>query len=192
MLRRVVQLLDLLFGKVAHAARRIAQPQFTCANDLARRDHGASANHCVRANVYAIEHGGVHADQARVLDGTGMQDCAMTNRDIGADRQRESTGRVRTIVSDVQYGTILNVRTRADANEIHVAARHRARPQRGVVAKFDIADKNGSRIDVNVGANARKPIAIRTDIHIQATPEMVVAMVSPHHRTTNRRATLAP
>jgi hypothetical protein len=65
----------------------------------------------------------------------------------------------------VQHAAILDVRARADADVVDVAARDRERPQRGVFAEFDIADHERSRVDVYICAKARKMLAVGSDIH---------------------------
>jgi hypothetical protein len=68
-------------------------------------------------------------------------------------------------VGHVQHGAVLDVRARADADVVDVAARDRERPQRGVFTEFDIADHEGGRVDVYVGAEARKLVAVGSDVH---------------------------
>ncbi len=66
---------------------------------------------------------------------------------------------------DVQHRAVLDVAARADADEIDVAAGHRAGPERDIVAQLDIADHNRGCVDVDLGAEPRQPSAVGSDVH---------------------------
>jgi hypothetical protein len=65
----------------------------------------------------------------------------------------------------VQYAAVLDVAACADADVVHVAADHGHRPDRDVVAQFDVADHERGRIDVGVRAEPRMSIEIRAYGH---------------------------
>ena len=71
MLRRIIQLRDVLLAERAHAFGRITQPQFAATHGFARRNDRAGADEAVVFDHRTIEHGGAHADQAGVADAAG-------------------------------------------------------------------------------------------------------------------------
>ena len=116
----------------------------------------------------AIEHRGMHADQAGVFDGAGMQYGAMTDGYIAADQQRKSAGGVRSVVCHMQHSAVLHIGTGADADTMHIAARHRERPDRCILAHFDIANHQAGRIDVDARREARHLGFEGSDVHARS------------------------
>ncbi len=64
----------------------------------------------------------MHADQAVVLDGAGMNDRTVANGDALAHDGRKAPRRVRAVVGDMDDGAVLHIAARADTDEVHVAA----------------------------------------------------------------------
>src|SRR5690349_5811244 len=79
--RGVVEPLDFLIAQHAHAPRGIADPELAFADDLTGRDDRAGADDRVPADDGAVEHGRVHADQARVFHGTCVHDRTVADGD---------------------------------------------------------------------------------------------------------------
>ena len=56
------------------------------------------------------------------------------------------------VAHHVQHGAVLNIRARADADEIDVAANHGAGPDARLLADDDVADDDGLRVNVGDAA----------------------------------------
>lgn len=150
-----MQALDFLVAERAGQPCGIAQPQFAFADDLARADDRPGADKAVAFDGGAVEHAGAHADQAQVFDGAGMQDGAVADCDVGADHCRVARLVERAMVADVDDGAVLHVGACADLYMIDVAANHRARPHRHVIAQAHLADDGAGRIDIDACAQLR-------------------------------------
>src|SRR5690606_23611851 len=170
----VAQLLDLALVELAHEPRRVAQPQLTLADGLARRHDRAGPDEAERLHHRAVEHGRPHADQREVADPACVHDGAVANGDIAADHRREAARPgERPLVGHVHHGAILDVGARADLDRIDVAADHAARPDGDVVAEADPADDGRSRIDVHARAEGGKVVEEGSDAHAGILPAPV-------------------
>ncbi len=87
----------------------------------------------------------------------------MADGDVLADLQVGAAGAVRPVMGDVQHRAVLHIAARADADAVDVAAHHRHRPQRHVVAQLDIADQLRRRVDIDTLPQARQCTAVRPD-----------------------------
>src|SRR5712664_4898595 len=73
----------------------------------------------------------------------------------------------RTLVAhDVQYAAVLNVGARADADVVHIAANHRARPNAGILANHHVANDDRGGINVRRSRDLRVLSAIRPDVRL--------------------------
>ena len=68
------------------------------------------------------------------------------------------------VAHHVQDRAILNVGPRADANVVHVAANHRARPDARILANHHITDNDGCGIDISRSRDLRPLAAIGPDV----------------------------
>src|SRR6185503_18758659 len=100
----------------------------------------------------AVEHDGAHPDQALVADRARVQRDAMTDGDVGADVQRASTGRVRSVVGDVQHGAVLNAGACADLDRVNVAAHDCSGPDRRTVADPHAPADDRAGVDIDARA----------------------------------------
>lgn len=124
---RVVQLLDLAVAEQAHELRRVAQPQLALADHLARRDQRTGADEPVLLHHRAVEHAGMHADQAVIADAACVHDRGVADGDAFADQ----AGEARAIGAGVGYvhdAAILDAGAGTDANVVDVTTKHRAGP----------------------------------------------------------------
>src|SRR5260370_14849822 len=81
------------------------------------------------------------------------------------------------IAHDVEHRTVLNVRSRDDANVVHVSANHSAGPNAAVLADAYRADDDGSGIDISRSRDLRVFAAIRPNVGLasQSSPCHVFA-----------------
>ena len=108
----------------------------------ALQDQRAGGYDAAFADGHAIQDDRAHADQAAVGDVAAVQRHGVTDGDIIAQDQRVF------VAHHVQHRAVLNIRARADADVVHVAANHRARPDAGVFADDHVADDDGGGVDV--------------------------------------------
>src|SRR3546814_13854901 len=73
--RAVVQRLDFRVAEHARLARRVAEPHFAAAHDLARRHQRTGAAEPVLFDHRAAEHDRAHADEASIPDEIGRPAC---------------------------------------------------------------------------------------------------------------------
>lgn len=164
MLRGVIQRFDFSLGEFARASGRAAQPHFAFADGFARRHQRAGADERMLLDHCAVQHDRAHADERRILDGAGVDDRFVADGHIAADAGGEAAEfGVRAVMADVDDGAVLDVSARADTDEVHVAADHRRRPDRHVVAQFDIADHDRGGIDVDPFAKGGQMVEVRAD-----------------------------
>ena len=155
MLRRIIQLRDVLLAERAHAFGRIAQPEFAAAHGFARRNDRTGADETVVFDHRTIQHRRTHADQAGIADTAGMHDGAVADGDIVADQGREADRLAAgSVVTDMEDGAILDISSGADADVVDVAADDGARPDRAVVADVHVADDGAGRVDEHAFAEA--------------------------------------
>ncbi len=95
-----------------------------------------------------------------------MQRHGMADGDIIAKNQRI------LIAHDVQHRAILNVGPRADANVVHVAANHRARPDARILANHHVANDDRGWDDISRCRDLRVLAAIGPDVGLsnQSSP----------------------
>jgi hypothetical protein len=164
MLGRVVQRFHLGIAETAREFAGVAQPHFAFAHDLAGRDQRAGTDETVFLHHRAVQHDRAHADQRRVLDGAGVDHRLVADGHVLADAGGEPAQLgVRAVVAHVHDAAVLDIRPRADANEIHVAADHRGRPDRHVVAQHDVADDDRGGVDVDPFAQRGQVVEIGAD-----------------------------
>jgi hypothetical protein len=94
---------------------------------LALRNQRTGADQAIAANHRTVHHNRLYADQRAVPDGAAVQHRLMANRDIRANRHRESR-------IGVQHRAILNVAVRTDGDEFVVPAQYRLRPDARTLA----------------------------------------------------------
>src|SRR5215217_5979056 len=112
-------------------------------NDGAFRDQGPCSHDRIAANVRAVQQDGAHADQAPILHDTAVEDSGVANRHALADNRR-----VRRLMIDVNDDAVLQVRLRADADVVHVAAHYGVEPDAAFRPKDNIADHLRGLVDV--------------------------------------------
>jgi len=93
-----------------------------------------------RANRHAVQNDRAHAGSGARLDGATVQRHRMPDGDIIAENQGHRR-------ADVQHRAVLNIRARADANVVHIAAHHR-HADAGVLANTTSADDDGRGVDI--------------------------------------------
>ena len=129
----------------------------------ARRDLGplrqerARCNNRSRAHAHVIQQNRSHAHQHPRFDCAAVQNHAVAHGHIVLDDERI------LVLHHVQNRTILNIASRPDADPVHVAANHRARPDAGVLTNGDVADNYGRGIDVSRRGDLRPPAVIAAD-----------------------------
>src|SRR5690606_20371724 len=94
-------------------------------------------------------------------DGAGVDDRLVADGHVAADASGEAAElRVRAVVADVHHGAVLDVGAVADADEVDVAADHRERPYRDVVAQHHVADHAGRGVDVRTRAGGGETVGV--------------------------------
>lgn len=89
------------------------------------------------ADYSAVKYGGMHADEAVVFNGAGMQQSAVAYSYIITD----DAG---VVISNVQHAVVLNVAVAANLDAVNVAAYSNAGPNAGVLFKLNLANQGGS------------------------------------------------
>src|SRR5512134_248560 len=79
------ELLPFLPAKIANVPRRRARPELVPFDALAGRQKGAGRDHRTLFDDAAVHNGCAHADQAAVLEGTGVNQGHVADGDIGTD-----------------------------------------------------------------------------------------------------------
>src|SRR5690606_19229143 len=167
----VVQALDLGVGEQTQPACGAAHPQLALAHGLARRHQRAGAHERMLADHRAVQDQRAHADQGGVADGAGVDHRLVADGHVLADDRRVAIqAGVRAGVADVDHAAVLDVRPRADAHVVDVAAHHGPGPDRNVVSERHVTDHRGGRIDVDALAERGNLVAIGTDIHRHRIP----------------------
>ena len=152
---------SIVRGQLAfHRARRHADGQRARRDLHPLADERAGADQRQLADDRAVEHARAHADQRAALDRASVHDHSMSDRHFLG---RRSSDRVPFV--DVQNAVVLDVRPRADADAMHVAAQHGAVPDRAVVAEVDVADQRGIFGDENTPPEPRFFSLIRPHDH---------------------------
>ena len=84
-----------------------------------------------------VKHGGMHTDEAVVLNSAGMQQSAVAYGYIIAN----DAG---VFVGNVQYAVVLDVAVTANLDAVNVAADSNTGPNAGVLFKLNLANQGGS------------------------------------------------
>lgn len=99
--------------------------------------NGAGSNDGAVADYSTVKYGGVHTDEAVVLNSAGMQQSAVAYGYIIA----YDAG---VFIGNVQYAVVLNVAVAANLDAVNVAADSNAGPNAGVLFKLNLANQGGS------------------------------------------------
>ena len=125
----VVKLFDNLGRNAGY--ERVRRYDGALGYNCAGSDDGAVTDNC------AVKHGGMHADEAVVFDGAGMQQCAVAD----GNKITDDAG---IFISNMQHAVVLNVAVAANLDAVDVAADGYARPDAGIFLELNLADKGGS------------------------------------------------
>lgn len=115
-------------------SRRNASPERERRNDGPGKDYRPSRHDTALANMNIVEHRGVDADEAVVIDLRPVDDGTVTNGDTIANVR---LGQAEGAMED---GTVLNVGVVANDYLAHVAPQDSGKPNGGAVADGDIAN----------------------------------------------------
>src|SRR5690606_38525419 len=85
----------------------------------------------------------------------GMQDDLVADGDVVANGGGRPARCIRSVVGSVDHAAVLNAGTRTDADAIDVAADHRRRPYRRILAEGDITNDDGRIVDKGTGRDGR-------------------------------------
>src|SRR5579859_4238355 len=114
------------------------------------------------ADVHAVQDDGSHADEAARLDGAAVEGDGVADGHVVAEDQWV------LVAHDVEYAAVLDVGARADADVVHVAANHGARPDAGVFADDYVADDDGGGVNIGGGGDLRALAAIGANVGLAA------------------------
>ena len=164
-LRRVVEPLDFLDRSACARGAPDCRPRARLRRRPCRAKPPRPRRPCCAVDDGAVEHGRVHADQARILDRARVHDRAVADRHVVADHRAE----IRPACSRRRASRAAPRRpARSCARRCARNARRRARPRTArssVVADLDVADDE-SRPDrrrrSRRGADASE---VRADVH---------------------------
>ena len=92
-----------------------------------------------------------------VADAAAVHDGAVTDRDLVPHDAREA------VLGHVQHREILDVRARADADRVHVAAQHAAVPNARVAPDHDVAHDGSAGGDPRARVDARPAPLVRAN-----------------------------
>jgi len=135
--------------QLAGSFGRIAEIQAVRGEALAGRYDAAGRDDDLILDHGAIEYHGGHADQAAMADTRRVQHGLVAHRDVVADDERQAARLRRRVMHHVQNTAVLNIGTCPDLDPIDIAARHRERPEGGVIAQGDTADDQRTVVDVH-------------------------------------------
>src|SRR4051812_13565197 len=144
----VGQGLDHLAGDAQHQA--------------AGRDHRSLGDQRARPHDRAgtddgvVQHGGLHADEAGIVDAAGVEHRAVTDDYVRAD----DAG---AVVGDMEDRSVLDVGPGADAHGSQIAAQDAAVPDRDVVGEPHAADDGGAGGDEDAFASRRQQRQVAVD-----------------------------
>lgn len=99
--------------------------------------NGAGSNNGAVTDYSTVKHGGMHTDEAVVLNSAGMQQSAVAYGYIIAN----DAG---VFVGNVQYAVVLDVAVTANLDAVNVAADSNTGPNAGVLFKLNLANQGGS------------------------------------------------
>ena len=114
-------------------------PQLVPADPLARRQQRTGRQHAARLDDRAVQHGRTHADETAILDGAGVDDGRVPDGHVIA----EDAGKGHAV--HMQDRAVLDIRPRADPDEIGVAAQHAVEPDARPCPDLDIAHDHRRR-----------------------------------------------
>ncbi len=143
LLRPSSQRCSLGDSKLPNHPRRTPQYHTPRRHHHSLRHQRIRPNNRLRAYQCSIQDRRAHSNQALILDGAGVDDRGVADRDMATEDAGE-------IISEVQHRVVLNVRIVADHNAIDVAAEDGVVPNAGVRAEGNIAENNGGAGDVNI------------------------------------------
>jgi len=143
-----------------------------------RGNHRPGGNHSAAFHHRAIQYRRMHPNEAAILQRTGMQHHLMPNGDAGTDDCRPGFPR------HMHHRIILDVRARADADMVYVAAHDATEPDAGMIADFDIADNHRPRRDEGGGGDFWGFAFVWKNLrHLKETPPPGSALHLPGSRT---------
>jgi hypothetical protein len=131
--------------------------------ECAWRHDGVFGKHCpggddgAFADAAIIEDGDAHADEDGIFDNTAVDGGIVTDGDPVAD------GDGVEVSLAVEYAAVLNVGVGADADGMDIAAEDGIHPDRGALAKDDVAQNLGGDIDVATGGDDREFATVAAD-----------------------------
>ena len=99
--------------------------------------NSAGSNDRAVADYSAVKYGRMHADEAVVFNGAGMQQSAVAYSYIITD----DAG---VVISNVQHAVVLDIAVAANLDAVNVAADSNAGPNAGVLFKLNLANQGGS------------------------------------------------
>lgn len=155
----------LLVGKRSRLLHRAAHVQVAALQALARRHQAAGADDHLVFDDGAIHDGAAHADQDAIAQGAAVQHHLVADGHLVADDQRETVGVERAGVGDVQHAGVLHAGARTDTYAVHVAADHRQRPHRAVLADLHVAQHHCRTVDEGTWSNFRSVLLEASDGH---------------------------
>jgi len=110
-------------------------------------DQRASGHHDFALDRYCVHHNGPHADQYLVANSAAMKERTVTDSHVIADGERITPRIVGPVMGDVQYGAILNIGSRANANNLNITAHGRMWPDADIIPEMNIAHDHRSWIN---------------------------------------------
>lgn len=133
-----MQLADLFVGQGARDLSWRSEDQGTWGKDFACRDQSTGSDQGFLADDCQVKHDGPHADQAEILDRTGVQDDVVADRHVAAD---DAGG---AAAGDVHRAVVLDVGARADSDVINISTQDGVEPNTRGGADLKIADQLGT------------------------------------------------
>ena len=93
-----------------------------------------------------------------------MEKRAVTDCDVIADAERKASRVIRSVMGNVQNRTVLNIGSRADANNLNIAPHCRLGPNAGVITQMNIAHNHRCGVNHDPIAQAGCHTEYRSDI----------------------------
>lgn len=90
-----------------------------------RSDHGTGGNEAFVSDFTTVQQSGAHSDEAGIANETGMNDCAMSDRGEISDFDAK-------LISEMDDGSVLNIRALSDFDRIDISAQDRAVENAGI------------------------------------------------------------
>ncbi len=155
----------LLFVEQPDLFHRAAHVQVATDQAFAWRHQAAGTDDHFVFDNGAIHDGAAHADQNAVAQGAAMQHHLVADGHLVTDDQRITVGVEGPGMGDVQHAAVLHAGARANADAVHVAADHRQRPDRAVLADFHIAQDHRRSVDESPESHFRSVLLETADGH---------------------------